>query len=345
VSLTAGLFEGSRDEWDAYVRGHPQATFAHQYEWLQMVHRVYGGRPYYLAAWENGRLVGILPLMLRWLVTAGRVLVSVPFADEGGVCANSPEAVHALLTCARELAGAERAAYVELRQLRPTDFPDVLCDTSRVVFRMPLPNGVEKLWQSIPKKMRWMVRRARRAGLTCSIGAAELLDAFYPIYVHHMRSFGSPMHSLGFFEGLFDAFPEAALAVHVKHGDQVAAVAVAMEFNGSLTLVCSSSLLTFRNVFPNNLLYWQLLELAIERGCSFADFGRSPRGTGIYEFKKHWGMEECQLYRYILPVRGRPQLTDMRDSFAHRAFAFVWRRIPVGLAKTLGPPIFSRLPI
>jgi len=343
--MRTGIFTGLRDEWDAYVREHPQATFAHQYEWLQMVHRVYGGRPYYLAAWENGRLVGVLPLMLRRLIGAGRVLTSIPFSDEGGVCASSGEAEQALVSLAGQLARELGAEHVELRQMQPLHLPDLACDKSRAILRMPLPAESEHLWQSLSVNMRKKVRRARRDGLTCQVGDAGFLRAFYGVYAQNMRDLGSPMHSLRFFEDLFEAFPEAAVAVHVKRGDQVAGAAVAIQFRDVLTVLCAHSLRALQKLFPNNLLYWKIFELAIERGCSLADFGRSPRGTGIYEFKKHWGMEECQLYRYILPVRGRPHLTDMRDSLAHRAFAFVWRRIPVGLAKTLGPPIFSRLPI
>jgi FemAB-related protein (PEP-CTERM system-associated) len=345
VALRAGLFDGTPDDWDAFVKAHPGATFSQQYGWLQMVHAVYGGDSHYLAAWEDDRLVGVLPTMLRRVIGSGRVLISVPFADEGGMCANGEEAEQALLAAVEALARDLRASFVELRQLAPLSAANMLCDTSRVILRMPLPSKAEELSHGLSSNMRKKLRRAGRDGLTCQVGGQEQVKAFYHIYARNMRDLGSPMHSLRFFEALFTEFPGAALTVLVKLGEGVVGAAVAIQFGDILTVLCAHSLRAYHKLFPSNLLYWRLLEVAIERGCSIADFGRSPRGSGIYEFKKLWGMEDCDLHRQFIPVLGRPKLGEGRDSFAHQAFALLWRKVPVGLATALGPPIFSRLPI
>jgi FemAB-related protein (PEP-CTERM system-associated) len=345
VALTAGPFDGTIEDWDALVRAHPGATFFHQYRWLEVVEAVYGGSPHYLAARRDGDLVGVLPVMLRWVLGAGRVLISVPFADEGGMCVDGDEAEHALMAYTKALARDLRASYVELRQLSPLSAAETLCDTSRVVLRMPLPPGAEELWRSLSTKMRNRVRRARRDGLTCQVGGEDQVKAFYQVYARNMRDLGSPMHSMRFFQVLFTTFPGAALTVLIEHRDTVVGAAVAVQFGDTLTLLCASSLATHHTLYPNNLLYWRLFEVAIERGCSLGDFGRSPRETGIHYFKKQWGMEDCQLYRQFVPVLGRPTLGERRGSSAHRAFSLLWRRAPIGLATALGPPIFSRLPI
>ena len=345
MALRAGAFDGTAEDWDALVRAHPGATFSHQHRWLQMVQAVYGGDPHYLAAWEDDQLVGVLPTMLRRVIGSGRVLLSVPFADEGGLCANGDEAEQALLASVEALARDLRVSFVALRQLTPLSAANMLCDTSRVVLRMPLPSAAEELSRNLSSNMRKKLRRAGRDGLTCQVGGQEQVRAFYRVYSHNMRDLGSPMHSRRFFEALFTEFPGAALTVLVTLGSTVVGAAVAVQFRDTLTVLCAHSLRSYHKLFPSNLLYWRLLEVAIERGCSLVDFGRSPRGSGIYEFKKLWGMEDCPLYRQFLPVLGTPKLGEGRDSFAHRAFALLWRKVPVGLATALGPPIFSRLPI
>ena len=96
---------------------------------------------------------------------------------------------------------------------------------------------------------------------------------------------------------------------------------------------------------PNNLLYWEVFKTAIERGCNMVDFGRSPKNSGSYKFKKQWGMEDWQLYRMILPIRRAPSLEERRESRAYKVFAAVWRRVPLPVAKKVGPWLFKRLPL
>ncbi|MCX7599938.1 MAG: FemAB family PEP-CTERM system-associated protein [Armatimonadetes bacterium] len=345
MAIKAYLFSGGREEWDAYVTQHPNATFFHQYAWMQMIQQVYGGDPYYLAATRNDALVGVLPLMLRRVMGDGKVLVSVPFADEGGVLADNPEAEQALLGEAGQLARKVGAAYVELRQLKPIDSPELLCDTSRVIPRMPLPESVDELWQSLTAKMRNTVRRAQRENLTASIGGLEMVPLLYDVYVRHARDLGSPMHSRRFFECVMATFGTAAQAILVTKGSQHVAAALVVLFGATATLLCAGWIKHYQAVYPNNLLYWQLFEMAIRQGCRTVDLGRSPRESGVFHFKKQWGAEEHQLYRQMLPVAQRPTLADRRESRAYKAFRVLWRRMPLGLARVLGPPLFSRLPI
>ena len=82
MSVVARFFEGSPQERDEFVRDCPGATFFHEYDWLQLVAEVYWGQPFYVAAYEETDLVGVLPLMLRRVIGDGKILVSVPYADE-----------------------------------------------------------------------------------------------------------------------------------------------------------------------------------------------------------------------------------------------------------------------
>ena len=118
-----------------------------------------------------------------------------------------------------------------------------------------------------------------------------------------------------------------------------------MWFRGVFAVLCAHSLRAYHGLFANNLLYWELFRLAIERGCRVADFGRSPRGSGIYEFKKLWGMDDCPLYYQSLPIGRAPATGEKRSGLAYRAFARVWPHVPVGLARRLGPALLSRVPV
>ena len=193
--------------------------------------------------------------------------------------------------------------------------------------------------------MRKKVRRSMRDGLTAHVGSADGVGVFYDIYARNMRDLGSPMHAERFFDVLFATFPENALTVQIRLDDGVVGAAVAVWFGDVLTVICAHSLREHNRLFPNNLLYWTLFECAIERGCTVADFGRSPRGTGIHKFKLGWGMEECPLHYVRIPVRGEPETEDRREGSAYRAFSAVWRHTPMPVARFIGPRIFAKLPV
>lgn len=345
TDLTVRQGEVAPSEWDAYVATHPESTFFHQYHWLTLVRQTYGGVPHYLSAHRDGKVVGLLPLMQRHMIGAGRVFVGVPFADEGGLLADDEAAGDALLQNAQALASEARAGYLELRQKRPLGLAGE-CDLSRVVLARPLPSTSEMLWDELSKNMRKKVKRAARDGLTTTLGSPESVGVFHRIYAENMRDLGSPMHGLAFFQALFEHFPQQVLTLLVQTQEgEVAGASVAVQFREELTVLCAHSLRRHYHLFPNNQLYWSLLEAGIERGCRYANFGRSPRGTGIYEFKLLWGMEERQMYYEHLPICHQPSVRERRDSSAYRAFSGLWRHTPLPIATALGPRLFARLPI
>lgn len=346
MSVHVKLFDGSSRDWDAFVGSHPEGTFFHQYGWLQLVREVYGGEPFYLAAYDGEGLVGVLPLMRRWVIGPGRRLVSVPFADEGGLLVTSPDAEAALLEAAASLGRDEKVSYVELRQMRQLTAQGPVCDTSRVVMRMPIPDGgADALWDGFSKNMRKKIRRAGRDGLVASEGGAEDIPEFYRVYCRNMRDLGSPMHRRGFFEAIGPRFPGQTRVAVVRSKGETAGAAFAVVFGRTMTVLCAHSLRAYHSSMPNNLVYWQLFQMCAEQGLSTADFGRSPRGTGIYEFKKLWGMEEFQVYDSFLPVRGAAPSGERRESAAYAVFSRIWRLTPTGIAAAVGPQVFSRIPL
>src|SRR5450755_5123308 len=89
-------------EWDHFIVSNPQATPFHSTAWMRALQRTfdYDNRSFY--AERNGKITGVLPLFLvsNWIV--GRCLISTPFADYGGVCAQDDESTGALIERAKE---------------------------------------------------------------------------------------------------------------------------------------------------------------------------------------------------------------------------------------------------
>ena len=91
------------------------------------------------------------------------------------------------------------------------------------------------------------------------------------------------------------------------------------------------------------LLYWKLLERAVERGQEVFDFGRSSPESNTYRFKKQWDATpmpaEWQHY-----VR-RGGASDMRpDNPRYGRLIRIWRRLPLRLTRWIGPAIVRGIP-
>ena len=91
-------------------------------------------------------------------------------------------------------------------------------------------------------------------------------------------------------------------------------------------------------------MYWELMCHAARAGYRTFDFGRSREGTGAYHFKRHWGFEPVPLpYQYAL--LGKREVPNVNPSNPKLRLAVeVWKRLPIGLTKLLGPRLTRYLP-
>ena len=329
-------------EWDTFVREHPLGSPCHLVGWKRGVEATFGHRPHYLMAQEHGRVQGVLPLFEVRGLLGGRALVSVPYGVYGGILAATPSAATALLEAARELGRELRADYVELRHRRGQEL-DLPTKSLYVHFSRPISASEEENLAQIPRKQRRMTRQGGKHGLRAELGLGHL-DAFWEIYAHSVQNLGSPVFPRELFRALVTEFgKECELLTIWKEGRMVA---------GVLSFFYEDQVLPYyggahREAFPyavNDFMYWELICHAARLGYRVFDFGRSREGTGPYNFKRHWGFEPVPLpYQYVLLNSGR--MPDLSPSNPRMRLAIeAWKRLPGGVAKTLGPILTRYLP-
>jgi len=98
-----------------------------------------------------------------------------------------------------------------------------------------------------------------------------------------------------------------------------------------------------RDLKGNDFMYWAVMEKACQAGVEIFDYGRSMIGGGAYRFKKHWGFEPVPLaYEYFLVEDDEmPSLNPANPKY--KLLIEAWKRLPLGVASFLGPPIARRL--
>jgi hypothetical protein len=148
-------------DWDCFCRSHPHGSVFHLIAWKRIIEGSFGYRPHYLAAVEDGRVVGILPLFLVKNLVIGRVLISTPFAMYAGILAASDEARGALRDRAQALAVSLDVAHLELRNAYPEQCAGFERLSRYVTFTQEVsPQTPDELIEALPKKTRNMVRKA-----------------------------------------------------------------------------------------------------------------------------------------------------------------------------------------
>ena len=281
------MSEGHISVSEQFAEQQSAATLAHGPAWRSIFPAALGHRDRSLVALHDGKICGVFPLMHlhHWLF--GAFTVSLPWLDYGGILANDDGTARALLGAAVAQAREDGAEFIELRSVEAR-FSDLPVRSDKVTFWLPLGNP-DEIWKSLDSKVRNQIRKAVRSGLRCEFGREELLGEFYEVFGRNMRDLGTPVWGVGLFRKILAAFAKESEIAVVRQGNRVIAAGLSIALNGNVAMPSASALRDFRSFCPNNLLYWEVIKRACERGYRTFDFGRSTVGSGTYHFKKQWG--------------------------------------------------------
>jgi FemAB-related protein (PEP-CTERM system-associated) len=312
--------------------------------WTDVLREGLGHETHLLVAHDNSRLVGYLPLALVSGRLFGRFLVGLPYLNSGGVVAENDQVAALLIDHAVRLADELDVRYLELRHERRYEHAALAHEvTTKVHMRLALPDNADALWNQLKAKVRNQVRKGRENQLTVEWGGETPLAAFYDVFSQNMRDLGTPVYGKGLFRAIVKHLPQQAEFCVLRKGTRPVAAALLVHGRGVTEVPSASSLRQFSSTNANMLMYWHLLERAIERGQHTFDFGRSTVDSNTFRFKKQWGAEpHPAVWQYY--VR-RGTVGDMRpESSRYRHFIRIWQRLPVGVTRLVGPAIVRGIP-
>lgn len=331
------------DAWNAYVYQHDMGTPFHLNNWADAVSQAFGHKTYSLVAWSGNTIKGILPLTHVKSVLFGNVLSSVGFAAYGGIlCDDIENVLPALLKAASDLAKEHNADYVELKWKDDIDC-NLPSNDLYVTFIKELSTDHEENMKSIPRKQRRMVRKGIKSGLKALIGR-EYFESFYDIFAQNVRRLGTPVYGKNWFNALLDAFGKDAELMVVEYEGKIISGVLSLFYKDTVLPYYAASLTEYRKYAPNDFQYWELMQRAVDRGCRYFDYGRSKKGTGQFNYKRHWGFEPSQLhYRYILNrVSEVPAVNPLNPKYKRKIET--WKKLPLWVTNIIGPHIVKYIP-
>lgn len=343
-TLTRGELEESLPRLEDYLWSRGPRPLSYDPAWLCVLADGMGHLPYCLEADEAGRVRGLLALCLVKSRLWGRFLVSLPYLNYGGPVADDDRVAAALVDEAVALADRLDVRYLELRGELALDHPGLgHVVAEKVNMRLTLPPTVGGLWEGLHSKVRNQIRKGQKAGLVVDWGGERLLPEFHDVFSRNMRDLGTPSYGRSLFRETLRRFADRAEICVVRSGDLAVASAILLHGRGVTEVPSASSLRLYNHTNANMLMYYNLIMRATERGQGTFDFGRSTRDSNTYRFKAQWGaIPSPSAWQYRLRVGG---LKDARpDNPRYRRIIQIWRRLPIGLTRLVGPMIVRGIP-
>ena len=329
-------------EWNNIVNNNLSHIY-HCYEWGGLLNTVHGHNIIYLIE-ENG----IFPLAQVNSRIFGNRLISLPFADYGGPCANNDKTADVLIKRAEDIALNLNVDFIEIRS--PNKDYYALFEANGFIrrddyftFILDLDRDVSSLWNIVGRKNRNMVRKAEKNSVRIvRLQDKKDLRLFYNIYLKNMKELGSPPQPYKYFDFLWDHFfPDKLLPLLAKYNDRYIAGGLFFKHGDTIHHSYQSSFKDNLNLGQNNLMMWHIIKWGHENNYKSLDFGRTRVSAGNFLFKRKWGGEMIAMpyfYKFL-----RKELKE-RDEIKYKQLSELWSKyMPEFFSNIIGPYIIGRI--
>ena len=323
---------------DRFVVGHAHGYAYQRPAWCMAVQQAYGGKAWVLMAKDSdSRISSVMQLSVHRGLSMRQSLHSLPYCDFGGAVGGDEQLRAEFVDFAKGKARELRIGKLDINELGGE--AESVKQGEKVSVQMPLPDTFDELWRGFKAKLRSQVRKAEKNGLTFEFGSDSVaLRRFYGVYSRNMRDLGSPPHSYRWFRALQDSFADDMLVGVVLQGDRCVGAGLILAAGQNVSIPWASTLREANRLAPNMLLYCELLRVAIERGATVFDFGRSEIDAGTFKFKRQWGgrARELRWRKYDCATGALLHSAASASLSGRQAIEKVWRRLPVPLATCVG---------
>lgn len=298
-------------ELDYFVRAHSCGHFMQTSAWAQ-VKTLWGWRG--ISVYRQNRIAASVGVLIRRLPLGFSLL----YAPRGPICDRDNILVwYELMDALRHLAKEQHAILIQMDPDEPgsnSTFRSIMGQLGFIektddafgniqpqcVFRLSLEGRTQaEIFQAFSPKTRYNIGLALRKGIMLReySGTDKIPDFIWHDFYSLMQATGLRdrffIRDSGYFKKLMLALGTEA-RVYVAYLQETPIAGSIAVFCGSKAwYLYGASANEHRNVMPNYLLQWRMIQCALERGCDIYDFrgvpGNPKEGDplyGLYRFKK-----------------------------------------------------------
>jgi len=334
--------ENGKEAWGQYVQQHPGSIAWQSYDWYSVIRKHYPVTFLPLAVTNGTGIRGVLPLYRIGPSRGKNVLISVPYAVAGGILADDAEAERLLVEKAVALAGEFGSRGITLKQYKRKVAGNFRDDDAFYNRELDIARDLAQVWQDIDDKNKHQVDEARNYSLVLAHPMSDI-NAFYSLLLQHHHRKGVPCVSRKWIEDLinFDLYSAALLFLN---GRPVAGTLV-KEFKDTVSFPfsCIARDDEQHRMFAYDL-YWKLIARFNAKGTRIYHSGRIPANNDVESYRLGWGGTQYGYHYQYYPGGSTVRSESSRKGRKRELFESLWRRLPLGIAKLIGPAIVRRFP-
>lgn len=288
-----------RQRFNDFVARFETGDLLQSFEWGELKSHS-GWKPVRVFAERDGEIVAAASLLKRAIPKTGRCIM---YASRGPVLdTQNAELLQAFSSYMKETAIKHKAILLKIDP--PVPIEDTISESNlqsagfmpvaaqgfggtqpKCVMQLDLDKPLDELMASFKEKWRYNIRLAGRKGVTVNMDCPRSdLPVFYELLKATCERDGFLVRGLSYFENMWDALVPAGYMklVLTYYDGQPIAGAIAYIFGDKAMYTYGASSNEHRNVMPNHLMQWTMIQWAKESGCKWYDFrGVSPRkGNG-----------------------------------------------------------------
>lgn len=295
---------------ESFLKSNNKSHFMQSFEWIKVKDN---WKHEFIVVTDNkNKIIAAMLVLIRKLPS---LPYSLMYAPRGPVCnIHDKEVMSLLVSEVKNIAKKYKAYTLKLDTdvlVTDEEYPKLLRNLGfklpkqnknfegiqpRFVFRINNLKGKteEEVINSFESKTRYNIRLATKKGVTVKIAEKKDLADFHKIMLETGVRDGFVIRSLEYFEKMYDAMAPNHLRLYMAYLDnKPIAGTIATLYGNKCWYLYGASSNEHRNVMPNYLLQWSMIQWALENNCDVYDF-RGVSGDldensplyGLYRFKK-----------------------------------------------------------
>jgi peptidoglycan pentaglycine glycine transferase (the first glycine) len=308
--------ESEREAFNAFVSRAPKGHILQSFEWGKVKK---DWQPFHLLIEADGQPAAAISILKRTIPVIGKAIFYAPRGPVGDI--HDEALMDYLFSQVQYLARQQKAIFLKIDPDVPvsdTQFLQYLQSRKfsyagkgkgegfegiqpKFVFRLDIRPDIDTLFQNLHQKTRYNIRLAQRKGVTIRQDCDEKdLPDFYRILKETTERDNFLVRSYSYFETLWQELaPKGYLKLFMaEYEGQPIAGTLAFLYGDKAWYIYGASSNEHRNVMPNYLIQWTMIEWAKANNCTMYDF-RGVSGDlsednplyGLYRFKKGFNGE------------------------------------------------------
>lgn len=350
------FLSNDKEKWNKFIAASPTGDLLQSFEWGELKKRSSGWEPIRLAVVDNGIISGAISILKRRLPRMNKCIF---YAPRGPVCDfQNQHVIQTLVDGVSECARKEGAILLKIDPpvvIEQSDVPPILESAGfkriadpngfggvqpRCVMQLDLAPSIDDLLTNCKPKWRYNIRLAEKKGVQVNSECTkDDLHTFYDILKETATRDHFLVRAFSYYEHMWDTLVEpgyAKLFLTEYEGEAIAG-AISFIFGDKCWYTYGASSNRHRNVMPNHLMQWRMIQWAKESGCTWYDFrGVSPQKEedpndhlyGLNKFKEGSGARFVEyIGEYDMPyskswywawTTGKPRVSSILKSLRRR---------------------------